>query len=165
VWLGFLLLELAPSPKSHDRPLITPVELSVKRTTNVPARWLQEKRATGGGLWSGPGSSIGVGEEKAGDSDGRIDGSRLGDDDGTSEGNVDGEGVAVGWATTARVEARPVGMAANCVGPGDPGGRVDRNTARAPPARRTVASRTAPIASPPGMPPRPTRSPARGKLC
>jgi len=104
---------------------------------------------------------IGVGEEwPVGGSDGWIDGIRIAEGKGTADANGDDvdDGVAVGWTTISEDGAGTVGGMANCVGLTGPEGRADRSTATAPPTRSTTASRTAPIASPPGMPPRPARS-------
>jgi len=94
-----------------------------------------------------------------GGSDGWIDGIRIAEGNGP-DGDSDGtnDSVAVGWTTISEEGAGTVGMTANCVGLTGPGGRADRSTANAPPTRSTTASRIAPIANPPGRPPRPARS-------
>lgn len=97
--------------------------------------------------------------ERTGDSDGRTDGSGLAEGNEIGDADGDGDGEEFGWTVTSRYEAVPVGMTANCVGSGDPSGRVDSATATAPPTKRTPANSAAPIASPPG-----TR-PGRGMVC
>ena len=57
MWLGFGLVEVVPSPKSHDHPVGDPVEESVNLTSSgaVPAVGVAEKPATGarGAGWIG----------------------------------------------------------------------------------------------------------------